>query len=99
MVHESFAEAIDRLFSKAFLPKITEDLECVVKRNVSEQIIDDVIETIPFTDYKQRYESLKSCCLEVNLVKYHSSGWPIRKQLTGSTSSISLSSWCKRRVT
>ena len=35
----------------------------VVKRNVSEQIIDNVIETIPFTDYEQRYESLKSCCL------------------------------------
>ena len=30
---------------------------------MSEQIIDDVIETIPFTDYEQRYESLKSCCL------------------------------------
>ena len=51
MVHESFAEAIDRLFCEAFLPEITEDLEHVVKRNVSEQIIDDFIETIPFTDY------------------------------------------------
>ena len=63
MVHESFAEAIDRLFCEAFLPEITKDLEHVVKRNVSEQIIDDVIETIPFTDYEQRYESLKSRCL------------------------------------
>ena len=63
MVHKSFAEAIDRLFCDAFLPEITEDLEHVVKRNVSEQITDDVIETIPFTDYEQRYESLKSCCL------------------------------------
>ena len=43
--------------------EITEDLEHVVKRNVSEQIIDDVIEAIPFTDYEQKYESLKSCCL------------------------------------
>ena len=51
------------LFCEAFLPEITEGLEHVVKRNVSEQIIDDVIETIPFIDYEQRYESLKSCCL------------------------------------
>ena len=57
MVHESFAEAIDRLFCEAFLPEIAKDPEHVVKRNVSKQIIDDVIETIP------RYESLKSCCL------------------------------------
>ena len=63
MVHESFAEATDRLFCEAFLPEITEILEHVVKRNVSEQIIDDIIETIPFTNYEQRYESLKSCCL------------------------------------
>ena len=63
MVYKSFAEAIDRLFCEAFLPEITEDLEHAVKRNVSEQIIDDVIETIPFTDYEQRYESLKYCCL------------------------------------
>ena len=69
MVHESFAEAIDRLFCGAFLPEITEDLEHTVKRNVSEQIIDDVIETIPFTDYEQRYESLKSCCLRVEFGK------------------------------
>ena len=53
----------DRLFCEAFLPEITKDLEHVVNRNVSEQIIGDVIETIPFTDYEQRYESLKSCCL------------------------------------
>ena len=63
MVHESFAKAIDRLFCEASLPAITEDLEHVVKKNVSEQIIDDVTETIPFTDYEQRYESLKSCCM------------------------------------
>ena len=55
MVHESFAEAIDRLFCEAFLPEITEDLEHVGKRHVSEQIV-DVIETIPFTCYEQRYE-------------------------------------------
>ena len=36
MVHESFAEAIDRLVCEAFLPEITEDLEHVVKRNMSE---------------------------------------------------------------
>ena len=59
MVHKSFAEVIDRFFCEAFLPEITKDLEHVVKRNVSEQII----ETIPFTDCEQRYESLKSCCL------------------------------------
>ena len=64
MVHKRFAKAIDRLFCEAYLPEITKDLEHVVKRNVSEQIIDDVIETIPFTDYEQRYESLKSCCLQ-----------------------------------
>ena len=74
MVHKSFAEAIDRLFCEAFLPEITEDLEHVVKRNVSEQIIDDVIETIPFTDYEQRYEILKSCCLRSEFGKHHSSG-------------------------
>ena len=63
MVHESFAEAIDRLFCEAFLPEITEDLEHIAKRNVSEQIIDNVIETIPFTDYERRYENLQSCYL------------------------------------
>ena len=64
-LQQSFAEAIDRLFCEAFLPEITKDLEHVVKRNVSEQIIiDDVIETIPFTDYEQRHESLKSCCFQ-----------------------------------
>ena len=40
MEHKSFAEAIDRLSCEAFLPEITEDLEHVVKRNVSEQIIE-----------------------------------------------------------
>ena len=52
MVQESFAKAIDRLSCEAFLPEITEDQEHVVKRNVSELITDDVIETIPFTDYE-----------------------------------------------
>ena len=72
IAHESFAEAIDRLFCEAFLPEITKDLEHVVKRNVSEQIIDDVIETTPFTDYEQRYERSKSCCLRGEFGKHHS---------------------------
>ena len=64
VLHESFAEAINRLFCESYIPDVFEDLGSQIKIEVEEPSVDAVIGGFSFSDYRQQYNDLKARCLE-----------------------------------
>ena len=64
LVHECFAEAIDRLFCEEFIPDVPTDLESTVQSNDETLILDGVLERNDFKNYQQQYQDVKARCIQ-----------------------------------
>ena len=74
MVHESFAEATDRLFCESFVNDVPSDVEVQVKGEVSKNDVEAILNDVPFKDYDEHYNAQKQRCLRGEFEKHPNFG-------------------------
>ena len=64
MIHECFAEAIERLFCKAFFQNIPQELESTRKADPLQQDVNLLPNETPFKEYEDMYNSFRDRCAQ-----------------------------------
>ena len=64
MIHECFAEAIERLFCEAFFQSIPEELDSTLKADPLQLDVNSILNETLFKEYEDMYNSFKDRCAQ-----------------------------------